>query len=613
MARRGHRPPRQPRAGEPLRREGGRPPGVERLDGQPHVRALVLGAARRGPRVGQAARLAGAARDQLPAGPPRAPLPRDAARVRGPAELSQPHQGPRPGGLLDRLGGHRRHRPDLERVRAPLPRAPSLRGAADGPPDRPRGRRRARRGRDLGGGGRPRRGQARRGAVGGGPQPPVARPRGARHRLRALGQHVRGRGLAGDQRQVRRAAGRAVRAARRARAAPAHRRDAQRGVPAPAALHPGGAARAPARRRRRAPAARDGAERRRAASRAARPGRARPRQADRGLPRRGQRSPDGGVRLHDQGLVAAGGGPPREPLRAAHARADARAGRRTGRRRRRPLGRVRPRQPGGRAVRRRGRHPHPRGACAARAAGGAGHARAQAPRRGVDPAGVRALLRRPRPRGARGGGARGHAQPRRGQLHQPGRLDQQGRDLVGGRKARLVRRRSADARALARDARGPPHRAGHRRDQPRGPAGRAGRHLEPLRPAAAADRHHLRPVRGARAGAVVVRHVRRRPVDPGGHAERRVAGARGRRAPVDRHAVDRHRPARLHGVGARLRARPGVDAPARAVAARAPGRRVRLPAPVHSADRPGAGGRSRARARAGRRLPAAPRRPGTRA
>ena len=53
------------------------------------TRALVLRAARRGPGVGQAARLAGAARDQLPARPPRAPLPRDAARVRRPAELSR--------------------------------------------------------------------------------------------------------------------------------------------------------------------------------------------------------------------------------------------------------------------------------------------------------------------------------------------------------------------------------------------------------------------------------------------------------------------------------------------------------------------------------------------
>ena len=78
-----------------------------------------------------------------------------------------------------------------------------------------------------------------------------------------------------------------------------------------------------------------------------------------------------------------------------------------------------------------------------------------------------------------------------------------------------------------------------------GAARRARRHLEPVGPAAAADRHDLRPVRRPRAGAVVVRHLRRRPVDPGRHAVRGHARARGRRAPVDHHAVDRHRAARL--------------------------------------------------------------------
>ena len=81
LARHGDRPPRQPRAGEPLGGQGGRPPGVERVDGEPDDRALVLRAARRGPRVGQAARLARAARDQLPARAARARLPRDAARA----------------------------------------------------------------------------------------------------------------------------------------------------------------------------------------------------------------------------------------------------------------------------------------------------------------------------------------------------------------------------------------------------------------------------------------------------------------------------------------------------------------------------------------------------
>ena len=43
----------------------------------------------------------------------------------------------------------------------------------------------------------------RRGAVGRRPQPPVARPRRARHRRRAADGDVRGRGLADDRRQVR--------------------------------------------------------------------------------------------------------------------------------------------------------------------------------------------------------------------------------------------------------------------------------------------------------------------------------------------------------------------------------------------------------------------------
>ena len=87
--------------------------------------------------------------------------------------------------------------------------------------------------------------------------------------------------------------------------------------------------------------------------------------------------------------------------------------------------------------------------------------------------------------------------------------------------------------------------------------------------AAAADRHDLRPVRHPRARAVVVRHVRGRPVDPRRHAVGRDARARGRRAPVDHHAVDRARAAALRGLGARVRPGPRVDAAARALAARA--------------------------------------------
>ena len=70
-----------------------------------------------------------------------------------------------------------------------------------------------------------------------------------------------------------------------------------------------------------------------------------------------------------------------------------------------------------------------------------------------------------------------------------------------------------------------------------GAARRARRDLVARRPAAAAGRDDLRPVRVARAGAVVVRHLRRRPVDPRRHAVRRHARPRGRRAPVGDHAA----------------------------------------------------------------------------
>ena len=106
------------------------------------------------------------------------------------------------------------------------------------------------------------------------------------------------------------------------RAAAPDRRDAQRGVPAAAARLRRRAARAaaghgrgPARPRR----ARRRARRRRAAARRPRPRRPRPRRAARRLPggRRRHRPPVRGLRLHDQGLGAADRGPPVEPLGAA--------------------------------------------------------------------------------------------------------------------------------------------------------------------------------------------------------------------------------------------------------------------------------------------------------
>ena len=244
----------------------------------------------------------------------------------------------------------------------------------------------------------------------------------------------------------------------------------------------------------------------------------------------------------------------------------------------RSVGDVRGRHAGGRAVRERGAAPGATGPpkLVADPPRGARRPRPRAQGHRLDPAGVRALLRRPRARGAGGGRARGHRLARRRHLDQPRRLDQQGRHLVGRRPHRLVRRRHRHARALARDRPRPPHRARDRRGQPRRAARRARRDVVARRPAAAPGRHDLRPVRGARARAVVVRHLRGRPVDPRRHPERRHARPGGRRAPVGGHAVDRHRAARLHVLGAGLRPGPRVDVPARAVAAR-PARTARPP------------------------------------
>ena len=146
----------------------------------------------------------------------------------------------------------------------------------------------------------------RRGHVGRRPQPPVARPRRARHRRGPPRVDVRGGGLALRDGQVR------AEARRPRGAAPARRRDAQRGVPAAAARRRGRAA-AAARGRRRRPRGR------RAAAHVPRPRRPRPRRAARRLPpgRRRARPAVGRLRLHDQGLAAADRGPPRQPLGTA--------------------------------------------------------------------------------------------------------------------------------------------------------------------------------------------------------------------------------------------------------------------------------------------------------
>ena len=178
-------------------------------------------------------------------------VPDHAARVRRPAELSEPRQGPGPGRLLDRLGRHRRDRADLGRAGPPLRRASSGDGRHR-PAVLAGRRRRARRGRLLGGRSSTRwsaswaRSSGSSTSTGSrwtGSCPTSARP-GCRACSPRPGWQVLtvkyGHAAAG-----------AVRPARRRRAARPHRRDVQPRVPAAAALHRRPAAGPAARRRRR--------------------------------------------------------------------------------------------------------------------------------------------------------------------------------------------------------------------------------------------------------------------------------------------------------------------------------------------------------------------------
>ena len=344
--------------------------------------------------------------------------------------------------------------------------------------------------------------------------------------------------------------------------------------------------RADARRAARAARGRRAAgRRRRAARRVPRPRRPRPGRADRGLPRRRRRArpPERRLRVHDQGLAAAHRGPPREPLRAARAPSSSPSWRR----RSAPIPTTR-----GRAS----TSGTPEAELCAAAA--SARLRREPPalaspppvpetlgreHRGqrVHPAGVRALLGRPRARGARrsrsaSSPCRPTSAPRPTSAAgstRPGIWSIGDRiDWFADDTDTLVRWRESDH--------GQHIELGIAEVNLVGAARRAGRDVVARRPAAAAGRHDLRPVRRARARAVVVRHLRGRAVDPRRHAERRHARPRGRRAPVGDHAVDRDRAAGLRRLGARVRARLRVDVPARAVAARAPGRRLGVLPPL---------------------------------
>ena len=320
-------------------------------------------AARRGPGLGQAARLARAARDQLPARPARpSPTSTDAARVRRPAELPEPRRRTRTRSTTRparsgsaprrRSGARSRTATSADHFEAP-PAAARSRCSATPSSTRARSGRRS-----------PTRWSPRLGEV----LWVVDLNRQSLDRVvpdiavGRLAGDVRGGRLAGDHRQVRAPARDAV---RRGRAASAPRaastrcrnEEYQRLLRAAAAeLRERLPGRRPAARSRGSSAELDDAE-------------LAPAVRDLGGHDLGElldayraadarRPADGRLRLHDQGLGAADRGPPGEPLGAAHRRAVRGARRRARRRRRRPVGALRAGHAGGRAV--RGRRPRAR-------------------------------------------------------------------------------------------------------------------------------------------------------------------------------------------------------------------------------------------------------------
>ena len=565
------RRPREPGAGEPVRNQGRRTPGVERLGGDADDRALVRAPAGARPRLGQAARVPRPARDQLPARRARRRVPRAAARLRRAAELSVADQGPRPGRLLHGLGRHRGDPGDLGRARPPLRRggtstfhAAAARSPCSATPSWTRSR--------LGGDLRPGRRKARRGALDRRSQPAVARPRRAGHVRRPPAGDVRGRRLADGHGQVRPAAARAVRARRRRRSAAADRRDGERGVPAAAAQRRGRAARAVARLGPRAAGNRAPGLRARRLGGARRdpgPRWPRPRLGARGPGgmRRGRRSALGPVRVHDQGLAPADRGPSGQPLRPAQRGPAHGAGGRAGRRPGRSVGPLRRRERRGPDLRGGGRTPAPRSDPADRAAAVAGRARSLALRARLHPAGARQAVRRPLPRGAGGRIPSGDREPRRRVVDQPRRLDQpgrrSGRSETGSTGSPTTPTRSC---AGARRTTASTSSSGSRRSTSSACSASSG-DLVAGRSAAPPGGDDLRPVPDALLRAVGVRDLRRRPVDPDRYPVGGDPRPGGWRPPVGRHPVGRHRAARLRRVGAGVRPGPRVDVPARALAA----------------------------------------------
>ena len=251
-----------------------------------------------------------------------------------------------------------------------------------------------------------------------------------------------------------------------------------------------------------------------------------------------------GVRLHREGLGAADGRRPAEPRRAAVPRAGRRLPRaRSGSTSERRVGPVRARDSAeGAAVRVRRRRPEqPAGAAPAPAADPA--ARSASSTASPSPRRRRSAACSP------GSATRPEVAARLvttspdvsvstnlgGWINKMGVFSpHEQQDFLGDRAPP----------ALAAGPDRTAHRAGHQRDEPVPHAPRARPRPRAPRRAPAADRHGLRPLRLPWARRAHLRALQRRPLRGGRDAVRHHAGARGRRAPVDHHRLDRDGAAR---------------------------------------------------------------------
>ena len=201
--------------------QGGRPPGLVGVDGDAHDRAVARRPATREDRVSrEAARIAGAARDRVPARPPRprATSPACATSAACSPTRRAPRTPSRSTSRPARSASARRRRCSARSPTATSTPTRHLDGRALHLAARRRG---AGRGQHLGGARRAARAPARQRALDRRPQPPVARPRHPRDPRRGARGAVPDERLGGDRAQVRPAAARGVRADGRRAAAPA--------------------------------------------------------------------------------------------------------------------------------------------------------------------------------------------------------------------------------------------------------------------------------------------------------------------------------------------------------------------------------------------------------